>query len=288
MENYDDARYAGGRTEFRQLPNGAWIVSRWYIRAPTLARNASTNVVRITGAQESGGEVLDAHVTGMDNVELVRRVTLEGVVFDSVRERPLEGARVYLSGTSFTTVAGIAGRFRMDSVPAGIYELAFAHPWLDSLPAFPTPVVFNTDSTGIRDLKLTVPSFPTLLQAACPAPLRERYAQAGRDPNPANRGVVFGTVRPLHEIAAGAEVSIGWKRYSTKTGATSGAPEDLLVRPHGLSASVAEDGTYVVCAVPLDHPLVITLSMPPGKDLQRDSVRVMNPGLMRYDFEVRR
>jgi len=55
----------GGRVEFVQLPEGAWVVSRWYIRAPLL-RVSSRTVLGLTrdelilsGVSEIGGEVLE-------------------------------------------------------------------------------------------------------------------------------------------------------------------------------------------------------------------------------------
>lgn len=46
----------GGRTEFRRLENGAWIVSKWYIRMPTQV-GRGVNAGRLYAIQEEGGEV---------------------------------------------------------------------------------------------------------------------------------------------------------------------------------------------------------------------------------------
>ncbi|HEX2206731.1 MAG TPA: carboxypeptidase-like regulatory domain-containing protein, partial [Longimicrobium sp.] len=55
----------GGELEFRQLPNGAWIVSRWVIRGPLLTRNADWELAeipmarfRIRALRETSGQVL--------------------------------------------------------------------------------------------------------------------------------------------------------------------------------------------------------------------------------------
>jgi len=47
-----------GRTEFRRLDNGIWIVDRWWIRMPVLGSQAGRVV--LTGWAESGGVVLSA------------------------------------------------------------------------------------------------------------------------------------------------------------------------------------------------------------------------------------
>ncbi len=57
----EDHRLVGGRVEFERLPNGAWIVDRWFIRMPLtrapyrVGRNVGQPV--LIGFVESGGEV---------------------------------------------------------------------------------------------------------------------------------------------------------------------------------------------------------------------------------------
>jgi hypothetical protein len=47
-------RGIGGRTEFRRLDNGAWIVDKWYIRMPVLVGRGGN---RGYGIQEEGGQI---------------------------------------------------------------------------------------------------------------------------------------------------------------------------------------------------------------------------------------
>jgi hypothetical protein len=55
----------GGRVEFERLPTGAWIVRRWWIRTPLVAREASGRrpgerpAERVVGFREVGGEVTE-------------------------------------------------------------------------------------------------------------------------------------------------------------------------------------------------------------------------------------
>jgi hypothetical protein len=58
---------AGGAVEFRRLPSGAWIVSRWRIRSTRLARGADWSrrgeqTAAITEIREAGGEVTNVEV----------------------------------------------------------------------------------------------------------------------------------------------------------------------------------------------------------------------------------
>ena len=68
----------GGHIEFRRMPNGAWIVQRWWIRMPIVVVDGSPNVARpmsvagvsdgrgpreqLFGVREDGGEVVSAFV----------------------------------------------------------------------------------------------------------------------------------------------------------------------------------------------------------------------------------
>src|SRR5438105_15365406 len=62
------------------------------------------------------------------------RATISGVIFDSLlTNRPLEFAEVELVGLGLTAFTDGAGRFRIDSVPAGHLPIPFFHHLLDSL-----------------------------------------------------------------------------------------------------------------------------------------------------------
>jgi hypothetical protein len=49
----------GGRLEFRQVADGGWIVNRWTIRMPVLARQYERMDPVVTALVESGGEIVD-------------------------------------------------------------------------------------------------------------------------------------------------------------------------------------------------------------------------------------
>lgn len=104
--------YFGGRVEFDRLPSGAWVVERWYIRMPKLARELRYNTSPVlemgvlprmtpvseevvTAIIERGGEVKDrvpVHMT------LAGRefASLAGSVFDSTTGGPLKRADIWL------------------------------------------------------------------------------------------------------------------------------------------------------------------------------------------------
>jgi len=164
---------AGGRVEFRYLPSGAWIVSRWWVRVPRVGvrterlRGESYAVYEVAGYVDTGGRAdeLMTQARG-DRAEAWGR--LEGIVFDSLSGRPLAGARVQVSGTRLLALTDEAGRFVLDSVPVGPGTVAVFHRDYSAggslVPA--AEVVVGTD-TVVR-ARLAVPSFATLAGTLCP------------------------------------------------------------------------------------------------------------------------
>jgi hypothetical protein len=74
----DDVKRFGGRVEFERMPQGSWIVSRWWIRMPVVGRpprpgallpgeSRSSTAPVLIAMQEEGGEVLSARRLGRPN-----------------------------------------------------------------------------------------------------------------------------------------------------------------------------------------------------------------------------
>src|SRR6266480_207857 len=135
-----------GRVEFQQLPGGQWIVPRWYIRMPRIARVTSTDVGSPTvsrdslvGYQEVGGAARPAGTarvsTGVpisspppgepavDTPSTANQSVIMGIVYDSTSGRALSDVRVSTAGGRFKTLTNSGGR----------YELAVDVPLRDSI-----------------------------------------------------------------------------------------------------------------------------------------------------------
>jgi hypothetical protein len=153
----------GGRTDFRRLPNGAWIVDRWYIRLPIPKRGPGGHLFA-GGLLEGGGEIVDAKFGGQS----APKASIRGFVYDSTRMQRLAGAYVYLSGTAFSAVTDSAGRFEINDVASGHYTLAFSHPDFDSLPALPHVHRVVLDAPQDLEAELAVPTVNSLIRRACP------------------------------------------------------------------------------------------------------------------------
>ena len=127
---------AGGRVELERLPNGAWVIQRWYIRLPVLARARATQVGRLTigqrdtviGFREEGGW-LSLTPTGSDSTAVA---VLTGLVFDSLRSQPLANVRIVLGGGVTESRTDSNGNFVIRHYMPGRYLVRADHPRLSA------------------------------------------------------------------------------------------------------------------------------------------------------------
>ena len=266
--------FFGGRVEFDRLPSGAWVVERWYIRMPKLARElryraspilemgvpprltpVSEEVV--TAIIERGGEVKDRALAHLP-FETATFASLGGSVFDSTSGGPLVGASIWLDAPGEAVPAGRAvtdsvGRFRVDSVAPGKYVLSITHPRLDTLGASLEPVSLALDRGESLDITFTTPSPATIGRSMCPAPLS------------ANAALVRGSVRrergglPVADAGVVARWDGDWR--SVAGGFTTFLTE--------VSSTSDASGHFTLCGLPRDRLLEIraTDSESPGEPL---------------------
>lgn len=124
-----DSVTAGGEVHFARMPSGAWIIRRWFIRLPVVARPMAPLASQPSAApwvlvrpvtlqlREEGGDVSAESLVKPNTV-----VTLRGTIRDS-SDRPLAGARVTVAGTRRTGISGPTGAFTIDSVPFGSWSV---------------------------------------------------------------------------------------------------------------------------------------------------------------------
>jgi hypothetical protein len=166
---------AGGRVEFKRLPNGAWIVTRWRILMPASQAGAPATSSPIPTVQtaarvalaEEAGQVVEVRTSDGSPVEMVAFASITGVVFDSTTSRPLAGALVSLAGTADSARSDAEGRFTLPHLAEGVYALGFAHPRLDSLHFIPDPALVTVVPPEAVRRDLAVPSVTSILAAPC-------------------------------------------------------------------------------------------------------------------------
>lgn len=159
--------------------------------------------------------------------------TAIGIVFDSLRGRPLAGALVRVDSSELTATTDQEGRFKIEGIAPGGRRLHVEHPLLDTLGAALTSPMYAFRAGGTIGAELVIPGEETFIQFVCTAAWRNR--------GPA---VLMGRVREADTgvPATGAKVSLVWYEVEV-TNAVRRAPR---VR----ETQVGPDGTYKICGLP--------------------------------------
>jgi hypothetical protein len=266
-------RYAGGSVEFRPLPDGRWIVWRWFIRMPGLVRRRNvlnsqpsdwhTEIAKI---HENGAEVLEVMPTGTFRTT---DASLRGTVIDSSTGRSMAGVRVFLSGTSFAATTRSDGSYAIDSIPPGRYNASIIAPRLDSLFLDP-PVRELTLSAGEnKQMDLALPSIRTLSSQVC--------SQAMPD----SLSMIYGVVRDTGTMASDVHVRAEWTEYTKVTA------ERLGVQPISSETTTGKSGRYSLCGLPAGKAITIRASR--GSQSVASPQRPASPGeLRRVDLVLRK
>ena len=158
--------------------------------------------------------------------------SVRGLVYDSVRARPMGGAQIAIQGTTLSALTDSVGRFHFDSVPPGQYRLVAAHPLLDSigiqLVTAPLTLLAGHELT----ITMATPSPGGLVKMLCPAAWLTRGPAA-----------LFGRVRnaDTEQPVAKAQVSVVWYDVDLLKVAKVPRLRETMTNP---------DGTYRICGLP--------------------------------------
>ena len=161
--------------------------------------------------------------------------TAIGVVFDSLRGRPLAGALVRVDSSELIAIADQDGRFKIEGIAAGGHTLWVEHPILDTIGIALRSPMYAFMAGRTLGVELVIPGQTTFTQYVCTAAWRNR--------GPA---VLMGRVRDADTgvPATGARVSLVWYEVEV-TNAVRRAPR---VR----ETQVGPDGTYRICGLPAE------------------------------------
>ncbi len=167
---------------------------------------------------------------------------ISGVVLDSLHMRYLGGADVFIEGAKENLVTDSLGRFRIDGLPPGTYQVGVFHPVLDTLNTSLATKPFHVGPDSASFVVLSVPSAATIIRNEC----RGRSGKQGQS-------AVIGHVNDpetLHPIA-GADVSISWMEIEVS--------KEIGVRrtPRLLRDTTDATGAFHLCGLP--NPLQATL-----------------------------
>jgi hypothetical protein len=155
-----------------------------------------------------------------------------GVVVDSVNGGYLTGAEIVIESERRALRTDSLGRFAVDSLRPGIYQVGVLHPVLDSLgiTLLTQPFRIAADSTSL--VLIGVPSAPTLVRRACPKATGVS-AVVGHVADPE-------TLEPI----AHADVSVAWIEIDV-------SKERGIVRKPRLVKTVTDSlGAFRMCGLP--------------------------------------
>ena len=236
--------HVGGLLEFRPLPDGRWIVWRWYIRMPSLVRRRSVLNSQLTDwhteiakIHENGAELLEVMPAGTHRTTIG---SLRGTVIDSLTGGgAMAGIRVFLSGTSFAAVTRSDGTYLIDSIPPGRYSASIVAPRVDSLFLDPPVREFTLSAGENKTIDLALPSLRTLSTQVC--------SQAMPD----SSSMIVGVVRDSGVTASDVQVRAEWIKYEKPT------VDRLRAQEISSETTTGKGGRYSLCAVPSGTQITI-------------------------------
>ena len=257
----------GGSLSFRRLPNGAWIVEKWFIRMPLLESvevldrsgppvpgNAprKRREFRLRAIREQGGEVLlvadpAGRILAGDRPAIAGRGGVEGTVMDSTTGQPLAGATVSLVGTNLRTSSDTAGRYSMADLPIGDFFLTFSHERATSLRLQAVLQPVQIRSAEVATVHLAVPPESVLLERLCPDHPGEHSAVLGTVTDADGGGPVAGaSVRISNHIVALLGVPVDAADLASWGIAGVDEPDSPTV----FETTSDESGQYLFCGLP--------------------------------------
>ena len=178
------------------------------------------------------------------------KAAIAGVVVDSLNGRYLTGADVMIEGARATIVTDSLGKFRIDSLPPGTYQVGVFHPLLDTLGLTLATKPFHLGADSATFIVLAVPSAATIIHGACPVRPRAQGTSA-----------VIGHVHDPETLqpVPGAEVSIAWSQIDVSKEA------GIRRTPHVIRDSTNASGAFRICGLP--NSMQATLQVRRGKSV---------------------
>jgi hypothetical protein len=162
--------------------------------------------------------------------------TIAGIVLDSLNGRFLSGAEVIIEGAKTSLLTDSLGKFRIDSLPPGTYQVGVFHALLDTLGISLASAPFHVGRDSSSFILLSVPSATTIIRSACPR----------RGFRPQGTSAVIGHVTDPESLqpVAGADVSIAWTQLEVSK------ESGVRRTPRVIRDSTDAQGAFRLCGLP--------------------------------------
>jgi hypothetical protein len=281
-----------GRLEFQQLPGGQWIIPRWYIRMPRLARVPVTSSPAVSrdsllGYQEVGG---DARPAGTPRVSTARRevrppatadtpderadanqTVLTGVVYDSSSGRPLSGVQVSTGGGRYTTTTNTGGRYELVINGSLNDKVVFDHPRLRLLRVAERVQSVSLPAGSRGEASVIVRSYAALRNSLCGK--NETGIEA--------QGLMAGYVRDAAgKPVTGAHVWATWQiLWVERNGRLVSTNQQRTIETDSEA-----DGSYIMCGFTRGAQLTAKVSVA-GKNTLQERLTLPATMVLEKDFQ---
>jgi len=197
-------------------------------------------------------------VTSPHEVASKDRGTIRGVVWDSVLDKPLAGARVvlvpdYERTRSYSTLSDSSGRFEYSGLPPARYWIGFTHQKLDLLRIHAAQSVVDLTGSLLQTVVLAVPSSAALYQVHCgSAPTQQQAVMLGS---------VTGVPAAI-AVADSLSIKAVWRSVDT-------AGQGPGLRTTVVPALMGTEGSFALCGLPIAGGFTVEFQRRNG---QRDSI----------------
>jgi hypothetical protein len=282
-----------GRVEFQQLPGGQWIVPRWYIRMPRVARVTSTDVRSpsisrdsLVGYQEVGGA---ARPTGTARVSTggtasaapasapaadspaENQSMVTGIVYDSTSGKAVGGVQVSTRDGRFKTLTGSGGRYELAIDGAFNDTLVFEHPRLRLLQIAERWQPLSLPSGSRAQASVIIPSYGSLRKRIC------GQNETGTE----SQGLMAGYVRdaagkPLPRAHVWATWQILWVEHNGRLVATN--------QQRTVEADTNSDGSYLMCGFTRGAQITAKVGIA-GKNTVQEKLAFPASMVLEHDFQ---
>jgi hypothetical protein len=279
-----------GRVEFEQLPNGQWIVPRWYLRMPRVARVVASDIRSpsvsrdsLVGYQEVGGAArpagtkptaLLANATeDADSPSTASQSVIAGVVYDSTSGKPLAGVEVSTGGGKFKAVTNSGGHYEL-TVDGPINDrLIFDHPRLRLLQIADQVQTVSLPAGARSQASVIIPSYATLRNRLCGRNETGTEAQ----------GMMMGYVRdPYGKPIASAHVWATWQiSWVEQNGRLVSTNQQRTVE-----TDTNADGSYLMCGLSRGAQMTAKVGVG-GRPTLEERLVVPPSMVLEHDFQFR-
>jgi hypothetical protein len=283
-----------GRVEFEQVPGGQWIVPRWYIRMPRLARVTSTDVGSpaisrdtLVGYQEVGGAARPtgtapattggltaplASQRAVDSPAATTQSVLMGIVYDSTSGTALSGVRVSTAAGRFKTLTNSGGRYELAIDGALNDTLVFEHPRLRLFHISERLQTISLPSGARGQASVIIPSYGALRKRLC------GLNETGTEP----QGFIAGYVRnasgqPVPAAHVWATWQILWVEQNGRLVSTN--------QQRTVETDTNSDGSYLMCGFTRDAQVTAKIGIA-GRNTVQEKLVLPASMVLEHDFQL--